>query len=1284
DIGLSLAGRAMFEDRAVLLGRREELLDGLRSLTEGEPANGVIKGSVSRETGRVAFLFTGQGAQRVGMGRELYEELPVFRATFDEVCGYLDGLLECSLGEVVFGRVDASPLDETMFTQGGLFALEVALLRLLESWGVRPDVTIGHSIGEVVAAHAAGVFSLEDACRLVAARGRLMGELPQGGAMFAVAAKEEEALEALAGYEGRVALAGVNGPAAVVLSGDEDATMRLAALWESRGRKVKRLQVSHAFHSPRMDAMLEEFARTLAGISFKEPRIPVVSNVTGEVAGEGLLTDPAYWVRHVREPVRFADGVGCLAAQGVSSFLELGPDGVLSAMVHDCLAGDAGEDGASGPGSSGDAGRARVGAQPPVAVSVLRRERPEARSLLAALAELWVRGEEVDWGAVFAGTGARRVALPPYAFQRERYWLAGSGLAAGNPAANGQERVGHPLLGAAVALAAGEGLVLTGRLSLRTHPWLADHVVMGSVLVPGTAFVELALYAGGQVGCGVLHELVIERPLALGEREAPQLQVVLGGADDSTPPTRRTVSIYSRAADDALDGGLGAGEAGWVRHAVGVLVAEEEQADEQDPGEQAARRRARELGAVWPPAGAVAVDVDRLYDGLAARGMEYGPAFQGLCGVWHREGEVFAEVALPAGVEEQAGTFTLHPALLDAALHALSVGLEGDRDADADGGIGGLEGAWLPFSWEQVGLCASGASRLRVSLALHPGQGQGHGSVSLVAADELGGLVATVGSLVLRELSAAQLDTRPGAAHESLFCLEWAAVEGLPAAADVPTGTVVLGAGDGALAAGLAGAGVEAVVLESLASLDEALEGGAAAPAVVLVDCLAGATPRDAGAGATPQDAGAGATPRDAGAGATPRDADSGAVAGLAHQSVRRALELVQEWLAGERFAGSRLVIVTQSAVAARGEDAVAGLSAAGVWGLVRSAQAENPGRLVLVDVDGEHESWLALAAALTADEPQLAVREGEALAGRLARAGGDGALALPAAPGWRLDVTERGTVENLALLESDAGLRPLAAGEVRVAVRAAGLNFRDVLIALGMYPGEGSIGGEGAGVVVEVGEGAGGLAVGDRAGGLAVGDRVMGIFSDAFGSLAVADGRMLAPVPRGWSFEQAATVPIVFLTALYALHDLAGLRRGERLLVHAATGGVGMAAVQVARHLGAEVYGTASEGKWPTLEAMGFARERIASSRSAEFRERFLEATGGEGVDVVLDCLAGELVDASLDLLPRGGRFVEMGKTDVRDAEEIAAAHPGVAYRAFDVLEAGPERIGAMLGELG
>ena len=1042
DVGLSLAGRAMFEDRAVVLIEspptpgREELLDGLRSLSEGEPANGVIQGLVSGASGRVAFLFTGQGAQRVGMGRELYEAFPVFREAFDEACGHLDVLLGCSLREVVFGEgTPGEPeggagdfegvgvheagglLDETMFTQAGLFALETALWRLVESWGVRPDFVVGHSIGEVAAAYAAGVFSLEDACRLVAARGRLMGELPAGGAMVAVAASEEEALESLVGFEGRVALAGVNGPVSVVLSGDEDATVELAAVWEARGRRVKRLRVSHAFHSPRMDGMLEEFARALEGIAFNEPRIPVVSNVTGELATDGLLVNAEYWVRHVREPVRFADGVGALAEQGVGSFLELGPDGVLSAMVHDRLADrpDHDEDGVD-PGEGGV-----------VAVSALRGGRAEARSLLAALAELWVRGVAVDWEVVFAGSGARRVGLPPYAFQREHYWLEMAAPLAGDAG------VGHPLLGPAIPLAEGEGVLFTGNLSLRSHPWLADHAVFGTVLLPGAVFVEIALHAGAEVGCGVVRELTLHAPLVLGAGSSPgqgvEIQAVVGEPDGEGG---RSLSVYARRDED------GAAQDAWVLHASGLLADEEsDAAGEWLVGERAA------LAGAWPPVGAQALELDGAYERLADVGLEYGPVFQGLRSAW-REGErLFAEVELPEQEHVRAGLSGVHPALLDAALHAVGLvavdagttgsdgsGGKSDGTGGSEVGVGDGGEVRLPFVWSGVGLHAVGASALRVCIAF-----AGADSISLCAVDASGQLVLSVERLVVRPLAAGQLRGERGESHrDSLFGVEWvpapSAGDGLLWMGYAPPGEwVVVGGGEeGWLAASLRGAGwPDGTVFESVGALGEAVAGGRPAPALVMVGLS------------------------DTSGMAGERD-----LLALARGTLSELLSLVQEWLADERFAESRLVVVTSGAVATgdgsgpaavdddgdggvvgAGDGAADGLAAAGggvgglaqspVWGLMRSAQLENPGRFGLVDVDGSVASWEGLFEALAVEDgvfgSQLALRGGAVLVPRLVRVdprvsvstgkggasqGEDGAST---APGLDAAFDERGTV---------------------------------------------------------------------------------------------------------------------------------------------------------------------------------------------------------------------------------------------------------------------------------
>ncbi|MFC6697880.1 SDR family NAD(P)-dependent oxidoreductase [Streptomyces thermocoprophilus] len=351
-------------------------------------------------------------------------------------------------------------------------------------------------------------------------------------------------------------------------------------------------------------------------------------------------------------------------------------------------------------------------------------------------------------------------------------------------------------------------------------------------------------------------------------------------------------------------------------------------------------------------------------------------------------------------------------------------------------------------------------------------------------------------------------------------------------------------------------------------------------------------------------------------------------------------------------------------------------MAQAAVWGLVRTAQAENPGRFTLIDIDGSEGGARALAAALAAEEPQLAVRDGRALVARLRRAVRR-ELPVPEAPAWRLETGGDGTLDGLALVPHEEALRPLAEGEIRVGIRAAGLNFRDVVVALGLVPGLTGLGGEAAGVVLETGPGVTGFAVGDR---------VMGLVqqADAYGPVAVADSRTLARIPDGWTFAQAASVPAVFLTAYHALVELAGLKAGETVLIHAATGGVGMAAVQLARHLGAEVYATASRPKWPTLRAMGFDDTHIASSRDLDFEKHILDVTGGKGVDVVLDSLAGEFVDASLRALgDSGGRFVEMGKTDIRDPKKVADRHPGVDYRAFDLQSMEPEHLQAMFGEL-
>ncbi|MEU7538901.1 SDR family NAD(P)-dependent oxidoreductase [Streptomyces narbonensis] len=881
DVGYSLAvSRSALDHRAVVAGEdREQLLADIRLLAAGETAPGAVRGV--RSSGRTAFLFTGQGAQRVGMGQGLYESIPAFARAFDVVAAELDGHLARPLREVI---ASGDELDLTGYTQPALFAVEVALFRLLESWGVTPDFVAGHSIGELAAAHVAGVLSLEDACALVAERGRLMQALPGGGAMTAVQATEEEVVALLAGREQRAAIAALNGPRSVVISGDGDAVAEIAAELEQQGRRTKQLTVSHAFHSPHMDGMLDAFGEAASRLTFDAPRITVVSTLTGRLASGDDLRTAAYWTEQVRGTVRFADAVATLVDEGVTTFVELGPDGVLTALADGLIDGPRGANGSDvshrshvtdgsggtggsgGPGRSDGSGPANGGSEAVVAVPLLRRDRPEDRTLITALGRLHVRGVAVDWDAFYEGTGARRVDLPTYAFRTDRYWLE-PGTAATGAEALGLGSVVHPLLGAAVTVAGAEETLFTSRVSLRTHPWLADHTVLDSLPFPGTAFVELVLAAGEQVGAGQVEELTLAAPLVLPERGGVQLQVVVGGAEESSG--RRAVEVYGRLE----------GEGSWALHASGALVP------------RALASVAGDAGlSVWPPAGATEVELDGVYGRLLERGYEYGQTFQGLRRLWKGEGELFAEVALEEGQRADAGLFAVHPALLDAALHSLLPGVADEV---------GQEG--FPFSWSGVNVDATGASVLRVRLAT-----TGPDTVSLTLADGLGGPVGSVGALVLRPLSREALRAA-GSSRDGLFRVEWRPVP-----------------------------------------------------------VSAGQRP--------PDDA---VTVR-----LTPGAADGSGLADAARGAVADVLARVQEFLADESSAGSRLVVVTRGAVGVEGEG-VADLAHAGVWGLVRSVQAEHPGRVVLVDVEDE----AGVAVALASGEDQAAVRGGRVLVPRLVRA---------------------------------------------------------------------------------------------------------------------------------------------------------------------------------------------------------------------------------------------------------------------------------------------------------
>ncbi|MEU3877903.1 type I polyketide synthase [Streptomyces sp. NPDC029704] len=1176
-----------FPYRAAFPARdRDALLAGLGELAGGDPADRDDKAP----TGRRLFMFAGQGTQRAGMGRQLYDTFPVYAGAFDEACAALDTHLERPLRSVVHAHpatAEALLLDRTEYAQPALFAAELALYRLVRSWGVVPDLVMGHSVGELVAAHVAGVFSLEDAAALVAARGRLMQAAPADGSMVSVRASLAEVEPLLDGREDRAGVAAVNTSTAVVVSGEAGTVAEITAELASRGHKAVPLTVSHAFHSPLMEPVLEPFRDVAEKIAHRPPLLPVLSNVTGGPADPAELATPQYWVEHIRRPVLFAEGVRAARAAEAVHFVEIGPGSTLAALASAVLA-----EADAGPERPGRPDRPRRNV-----VALQRGARDEAVALVEGLAAGYARGLAVDWTTVAGAWGTGRTTpLPTYPFEHRRYWLDPG------PATPAAGAGGHPFLGAGLEDPESGSVVWSGRLSPRDHPWLTEHVVGGRTLLPGAVLAELVCRAGREAGYGRVDELVLEEALSLADGTDVELRLVLKAPDGAD---RRPFALHSRPAPPTGDAPR-APAAAWTRNAGGALT--KQPATDAPPAGPA----------TWPPDGAQPLPFDPAdaYAALAARGLAYGPAFRGLKALWRTEadGALHAEVELPATAGPAAGRFVLHPALLDAALHAVAHHASAQDDK-----------ARIPFLWSGVRVHGTGATALRVRILP-----LGTDRVGLELADDKGAPVMSVASLTLR-----RPPTTPGLPE--LWRPAWTPYP-LPAAQE-PVRVAVLAppAGASPLLPGAARYADPAALVRALAA-------GGEAPGVVVVPC----TPPAGGAEAI-------------------------------RRTVRRVLALVQQLLAEPSLAGCRTAVVTRGAVGVADGEAPADLAGRAVWGLLRAAQAEEPGRFALLDHDGTPPTLALVAAALGAGAPQLALRDGRAyVPARTAAAPGTG-LRPPAGP-WRLDHVGRGTPEKVALVPWPEAAAPLRTGEIRVALHAAGVNFRDVLLTLGVIgPRDGvrasavEQSAEGAGVVTEVGPGVAGLAVGDR---------VAGLFAAA-GPVSVTDHRLVARMPRGWSFPQAAAVPVAYLTAYYGLVELAGLRAGETVLVHTATGAVGMAAAGLARHLGAEVFATASPGKHATLRAMGIPDDHIASSRDAAFAAAFRRATGGRGVDVVLNSLAGELTDASLRVLADGGRFLEMGKTDVRDPAAVAREHRGARYTRFDIRDAGPERIGGMLATL-
>ncbi len=1180
--------RTHYERRFAAVGSSKEALrDRIRQYAEaGAALAAAPQGPSVASAPRVGFVFSGQGPQWFGMGRELYDAEPVFRATIDACDALLRPLSGWSLLEELAAPQDRSRLDETEVAQPALFALQVALAALWKSWGVTPDAVVGHSVGEIAALCVAGALDLPEAVRIVWQRGHIMQGATGLGRMASTGLSEAEARELVARFGGRLSVGAINAPRDTVLSGETGALDEALAMLTERGVGHRMLPVQYAFHSAQLDPFQQHFIDALGSVRTRTPTIPVYSTVTGRIATANPL-DAGYFGRNMRDPVRFADAIQAMAASGFDLFLELGPHPVLSQSIAACL-------------KAPDRGA--------TVLASLRRGRAERETMLRACAALYEAGRDrLDWPAINLGIGSV-TTLPAYPWQHRRHWIRTRPAGANLPLS---DTAGHPTLGHRIDAAGIDAWIFQGG-SDQGAPWLADHRIFGRLLLPAAAVIEMfSVAAGKTLGCEVplVSAFAMMRPLSIPEpgEGVARWQVVAKPVSDGGVD----LSLH-----EAIDGD-------WR------LVATASAAP--------ASQDVFEL-----PAAAIAgsIAASGIYDRFKALGVDFGPGFQCLGAVEVADGFAQARLDLPDGLADDGQRYLVHPVMLDAVLQLCILA--------ASGADGSPSEVFLPVGADRIQIRPAPSGSLRARVRLSSSGAPATLTADAVIETEQGDPIATMQGLRFARADRAALAAMDPASSD-LYDLVWERAPDLDMGISPPIGSFLVFADSGGIAASI-GAAIAALggqcwtvrpgsdfarmsdrswVIDPADPEHYRRLLGEAGPVQAALHCWSLDIP----------------------------------ASGLGQEQidclgVGSALHLAQSLVRNEPAGSCRLRLLTRGAQQADGSR-LTSPHGAGVWGLASIVAIEHPELGVrVIDLDPSDNrpdgTWL-LAELLRGSEMRVALRGARRWVPRLQRYG------RPIDPGTehprRVEMGQAGSFDGLVLRE--VATRPLQPDEVRLRVLAAGINFRDVLTVLGMYPGETPpLGVECAGIVTEIG---------DAVRELRVGERVFGLAPESLGTEAIVPAAFLAPIPQGMHAEDAAGVAVAFATAYYGLHRLAGLRAGERVLIHAAAGGVGLAAVRLALRAGAEVFATAgSPAKRAMLRELGVSA--VMDSRTVAFSNEILAATGGAGVDVVLNSLAGEFIPAGLRTLKPGGCFLEIGKRGVWTEAEAAKLVPGIRYHVYDL----------------
>lgn len=1198
--------RTEYDARLAVLGRspadlRSELCDLLRAgldVTRPPPM-----GRASRRP-RIGFVFSGQGPQWHAMGRELLSEEPVFHDTMAMCDATLRQLVTWSLLDELSKPADSSRLDQTEFAQPALFALQISLAALWRSWGILPDAVIGHSVGEIAALHVAGALDLEEAVRIVARRGQIMQRATGLGRMASVDLTEADAASVVANYGDRLGIAAINSPSSVVLSGDPDALTAALAELTARGVGHRLLPVPYAFHSPQMEPLRRELVERLGRVRSAVPSVDVYSTVTGERMDETRV-NADYFGRNLREPVRFAQAVAALAATGCDVLVELSPHPVLGPAITACVTSAERE---------------------PVVLASLRRGKPERETLMRACAAFFVAGCDVDWRRI-QPQDASVVSLPSYCWQHTRHWLA--------PPAGDAVPVDSlpraPLIGVRIAAAGMDAQIFEGS-SADAQDWLVDHRVHGRLLLPAAAMIEMLLSAAAKATGWTqprLNGLTVQRPLVVPEPTTgfARWQVVVKSREHQAH-----VALYEQAGTN--DGA----EPAWREIASAVATT-----GQQD----------------WSPLRGIeageTIDAQAVYESFRDRDVVFGPCFQCLERVTCGGAAAEAWITIPPRLRRREPSFhTAHPVLIDAGLQLCSI-------AALRSFAGTDDGVFLPIALDQIDVRPGRHDRLlaRARLATADSGSTATADVSLETAS--GEIVAMLRGVQFARAERSTL-TLPDQAGPGLYGLGWTEAADLQDRAGPPGRWLIFadrrGTAEMVTSAIVAAGGCcERVHVGTrfarLSEHDWSIDPSDPTDYARLMEKVSSALRGK-------QYSIVHLWSLDIAAGAPSDEAE------LYRQDVLgvgSVLHLLQSVTTGDVASPASVSLVTRGAQHVTGEEPSASLCprAAGVCGLAGVASVEHPElRLRVIDLDADDAGAVPLLAELVGGrEPRVAWRGARRWTPRLERyrrGESHHGVALPDRPA-RVELVRPGSFDGLAQMPLPfVALRP---HEVRLRVLAAGLNFRDVLIALQLYPGSvPPLGAECAGVITEIGSSVRQFRVGDRA---------FGFAPASLATEVVVPAVMLVPIPEGMRSEDAAGITIAYLTAYYGLHHLAKLRPGERVLVHAAAGGVGLAAVQLAKRCGAEIFATAgSPAKRDLLHRLGITH--VMDSRSVAFATEVMAATDGRGVDVVLNSLAGDFIPAGLRALAPGGRFLELGKRGIWTGDEVARLRPDVAYHAYDL----------------